>query len=79
MGDPCRFEALARFLRCTSSPATAATVVARGYGDLACRLGELGRRPVVVDSRPATLPRWLRRTRPERAARPAGTPSGVRA
>ena len=72
MGIPDRFEAYARFLRCSFSPATSVADLADGHD-------ELGLRPVVVAPRPATVPRWIRRTLRTRAARPLGTPSGVRA
>jgi hypothetical protein len=69
MGDPHRFEVFARFARRTFPAATAVADVAGGHGELAFWLGELGLRPVVVDPRPTTFPRWIHRTLRKRAQR----------
>ncbi|HVG98098.1 MAG TPA: hypothetical protein VNK05_14415 [Chloroflexota bacterium] len=76
MGDPRRFEAFARFLRHTFPAATTVADVAGGHGELAFWLAELDFRPVVVDPRPAALPRWIRRTLRKRAVR-TGHAGGV--
>ena len=59
MGDPRRFEVLARFLRTTFPVAAMVADVAGGHGELAFWLAELVLRPVVVDPRPAALLRSL--------------------
>jgi Ser/Thr protein kinase RdoA (MazF antagonist) len=67
MGDARRFEVFARFIRRTFPAATSVADVAGGHGELAFWLGELGLRPVVIDPRPVTFPRWIHRRLRKRA------------
>ena len=76
MGDPRRFEAFARFIHRTFPAAGTVADVAGGHGELSFWLAELGLRPVIVDPRPATLPRWIPRTLRKRAVRD-GRPAGI--
>ena len=76
MGDPRRFEAFARFIHRTFPAAATVADVAGGHGELAFWLAELGLRPVIIDPRPATFPRWIHRTLRKRAVRD-GRPAGI--
>jgi hypothetical protein len=79
MGDPRRFEVIARFLRITFPTATTVADVAGGHGELAFWLAELGLHPTIVDPRPATFPRWVHRTLRKRAVRggPGNRPASI--
>lgn len=62
MGDKQRFHIFATFIAQTFPDALSVADVAGGHGELAFRLQTYGKRPVIIDPRAATFPRWIHRT-----------------
>lgn len=62
MSDKRRFLTFAAFICRTFTTAKIIADVAGGHGELAFRLFEHGKRPVIIDPRLATFPRWIHRS-----------------
>ncbi|HZC26859.1 MAG TPA: hypothetical protein VE287_07535 [Actinopolymorphaceae bacterium] len=69
MGDKTRAEEFALFVATTFPAATRIADVAGGHGVLSYWLRELGFDSVLIEPRPAPLPRWIRRDLRKRAIR----------
>lgn len=69
MGDRTRAEELALFVAATFPEAKRIADVAGGHGVLSYWLRELGFDAVLIEPRPAPLPRWIRRDLRKRAVR----------
>ena len=59
MGDKRRFHTFAAFICQTFPAAKTIADVAGGHGELAFRLFEHGKQPVIIDPRPTIFPRWI--------------------
>lgn len=69
MGDKTRAEEFALFVAATFPAATRLADVAGGHGVLSYWLCELGFDSVLIEPRPAPLPRWIQRDLRKRAVR----------
>lgn len=69
VGDRRRFREFARFIADTFPTARRVADVAGGRGELAFRLFELGKMPVIIDPRDRTFPGWVHRELRKRGVR----------
>jgi hypothetical protein len=69
VGDRRRFREFTRFIADSFPTARTVADVAGGRGELAFRLFEIGKVPVIIDPRDTTFPRWVHRELRKRGVR----------